>query len=273
VRELRVPKHNAYGQTASGYFDTPEALAAAAVRFDGNANVFFTLNPVLPDLLARANNRVVDRSEHATADQEVARRRWLFIDIDPVRPAGISSTEAERRVAQALVEDLAAFLTGEGWPAPIVAMSGNGYYALYRVDMVNTPDSTALLKAVLSALASRFDTNDAHIDTSVHNAARIIGLVGTLKVKGDATEDRPHRMSQLVAVPETLSPVTVAQLYALVPAPATKPYIPATRAHAARLTDLLAQNQIDYKEQPADANGVTWYHVRRCPFHEDGRDF
>ena len=32
VRELRIPRHNRYGHTASGYFDSPDELAAAAAR-------------------------------------------------------------------------------------------------------------------------------------------------------------------------------------------------------------------------------------------------
>jgi hypothetical protein len=69
VRELRVPKHDIYNRTASGYFDTPEALAAAADRFDGHANVFFTLNPVQSALLARANKglETLDFEERITA--------------------------------------------------------------------------------------------------------------------------------------------------------------------------------------------------------------
>ena len=110
VRELRVPRHNAYRHTASGYFETPESLAAAAQRFDGKANVFFTLNPVLPDLLARARNRVEDRAENTTADLEIQKRCWLFLDIDPVRPSGISSTEAERESALAVLGELTSYL-------------------------------------------------------------------------------------------------------------------------------------------------------------------
>jgi hypothetical protein len=48
-------------------------------------------------LLARANNRVVEYAKHATRDDQIERRRWLLIDFDPVRPSGISSTDAEHR--------------------------------------------------------------------------------------------------------------------------------------------------------------------------------
>ena len=46
VRELRIPRHNRFGHTASGYFDSPEKLAVASRKWDGKANIYVTLNPV-----------------------------------------------------------------------------------------------------------------------------------------------------------------------------------------------------------------------------------
>jgi len=156
-------------------------------------------------------------------------------------------------------------------------MSGNGCYALYRVDMPNDQASTALLKDVLGTLAARFNTDAAHIDATVYNAARIIGLVGTLKVKGDETPERPHRRSHVLSAPETIRAVILEQLRNLVP-PQVSPSVPVmtsgpTGTGAPALRDMLDAAGIEYREQPPDANGVTWYHVPRCPFHEDGRDF
>ncbi len=35
VREVRIPRRNAYGQTASGYFSSPESDATALAAWDG----------------------------------------------------------------------------------------------------------------------------------------------------------------------------------------------------------------------------------------------
>lgn len=59
VREVRIPKYNKYGHTASGYFDNPEVLARVTARWDGRTNLYFTLNPVNPALMARVGVRVV----------------------------------------------------------------------------------------------------------------------------------------------------------------------------------------------------------------------
>src|SRR5947209_2032100 len=95
VIELRAPKSYRDG-VLSGYFSDPLKLAQAARAIDQKApGIYVTLNPVNPDLLARAENRWKPRASVLTADSDVVRRRWLLLDFDPVRPAGISSTDAE----------------------------------------------------------------------------------------------------------------------------------------------------------------------------------
>src|SRR5579871_4151687 len=58
VIELRVLGLNGKRRTDSGYFNDIQKLAKAAVSYDGRAEgIYFTVNPVNPALLARANNR------------------------------------------------------------------------------------------------------------------------------------------------------------------------------------------------------------------------
>jgi hypothetical protein len=278
IREVRIPKHNRFGSTASGYFDDLEKLISAVAAWDGRANIYVTLNPVDPALLARANNRIINKATLATADADVLCRRWFPIDIDPNRPAGISSTDVQLDGARLVLDAVTGFLADEGWLEPIVAMSGNGYYALYRIDLPNDTASLELVRNVLAVLAVRFDTEKAHIDTSVFNASRIVGLFGTMKVKGDPLPDRPHRRSHLESVPERLLPVPRGRLEAMA---SGVPTIEPAQARAStkgvsapvRLDQLLQDLGIEYREQPPDANGVTWYHVERCPFHDDGPAF
>ncbi len=278
VRELRIPRHNRFGHTASGYFDSPEKLAVASRKWDGKANIYVSLNPVEPSLIARASNRIVERAENTTSDQHVLRRTWLFVDIDAHRPSGISSTDEELSKARAVADAVAAYLNSQSWPDPIVAMSGNGYYVLYRIDLPNSQESTSLVKAVLDGLASRFDSPDAHVDVSVANASRLVGLIGSTKVKGDPIPDRPHRVSKLVSAPEAVKVVSREQLEAVAStAPAEpKPSLrPGAKLHGGTvsLAETLERHGIEFREQPPDDNGVTWHHVRQCPFHDDGRLF
>jgi hypothetical protein len=273
VHEVRIPKYGKFGLTASGYFQNSESLAEAIPEWDRRANLYITLNPVDPALLARAANRIAERAANTTSDGDILRRRWLPLDIDAVRPSGISSTDSELAAAREVLSRVVQHLSAAGWPQPVTAMSGNGYYALYRVDLPNDPEATDLVQRVLRSLAERFDTEGARIDTTVSNASRIVGLVGTLKCKGDDLPDRPHRRSRLEDTPGELQVVTRERLEAIsVPLASERPTLRVV-AGGSRLVDTLRDAGIEYREQPPDANGITWYHVRQCPWHDDGRPF
>jgi hypothetical protein len=216
VVELRAPKAGRAG-TISGYYDDFGKLAADAMQINKLAgSVYVTINTVNPDLLARRANRYVERADTTTADDQVIRRRRLPIDVDPARPAGISSTDAEhnaaidraRQVYHWLVDDL-------GWPHPMIGDSGNGAHVLPRIDLPNDDQSRRLVENCLRALDARFSDQAIHVDTTVHNAARIWKLYGTVAGKGDHTAARPHRLAKLLYVPEKVEAVPLEKLQAL----------------------------------------------------------
>lgn len=220
VHELRVPKAGRRG-TISGYFDSPEAMAEAAERLDADESIkgiYATLNPVNPALKARAYNRLAERAESTTSDANILRRRWLMIDCDPVRPAGISSTADEHGAAIAVACGVIDFLKGHGWPEPVVCDSGNGCHLLYRIDEPNTGETTARVKRLLNVVADACATTEPSsafrlarvaIDGTVYNAARIVKLYGTWTRKGDNLPERPWRRSRVLEIPD---PVTVVPL-------------------------------------------------------------
>jgi hypothetical protein len=185
VSTRRIPRPH----TVSGYFDDVETLANEAAKVSRYAKgVYIVPNVVDPALLVRAANRVraTTDKDPLTADSHILRRQWLLIDADPVRPAGISSTDAEHAAGLARVQDIAAALTAEGWPAGAQADSGNGGHLLYQVDLPNDDASRTLLERVLQALAFRFD-DVVTLDQKVFNAGRIWKLYGTAARKGDHT--------------------------------------------------------------------------------------
>jgi hypothetical protein len=268
VREVRIPKYSGR-RTAAGYFDDPEALAAAVTSWDGRSNLYITLNPVNPALIARAANRIDTGADELTGDDHIVERRWLYVDIDPKRPAGISANDAENLAALEVARSTWRYLGEQGWPAPLVAMTGNGYELLYPVALPNDAASTALAQGILKHLAERFDTDEVSIDLSVFNAARITGLIGTMKVKGDATADRPHRRSGIVSMPDEFATVPREQLAALVPA--TNGHKPAMviaddRMPAGWVKEWLDRAGVTYHHEQL-RKGTTWYQLDDCPFH------
>ncbi|MEM9753862.1 MAG: hypothetical protein AAF916_10840, partial [Planctomycetota bacterium] len=215
LRALDVPSQYR-PQTVSGYYDDLDRLTADAVELSerGARGVYVTLNPTLPDLLARRANRCdVAEKNATTSDHHIAERRWLLVDLDATRPSGISATDTEHAAALELARRVRDELAAEGWPMPVEADSGNGAHLLYRVDL--PADDDGLLKRCLDALARRFNTPAVSVDVTVANAARITKLYGTVVRKGDDLPTRPHRRATLLAVPDAPLPVERGLLDAL----------------------------------------------------------
>lgn len=195
--------------TVAGFFNDPEMLADAVLEYaPGARGVYVIPNAVHDALLARAANRVVERVEKdfCTKDHEVTRRRWLLIDLDPKRPAGIPSSDAEHALALDRARLLRDWLTSQGWPAPILADSGNGAHLLYRIDQ--PPNDEGRVENCLKALAGRFNDPKVEIDVKVANPARIWKLYGTVARKGDSIPGRPRRLSRLIDVPSPIKEAT-----------------------------------------------------------------
>jgi hypothetical protein len=204
VHELRIPKAGREG-TISGYFDSAEQMAEAVRKLDGKyRGIYMTLNPCRRELLARACNRSIPHAEITTSDPDILCRRWLLIDCDPKRPAGISSTDAEHGRAITTACGIWDDLRGEGWPDPVVADSGNGAHLLYRINAANVPAVTQLIHRTLKGIADRYAPSDVDVDLTVYNSARIVKVYGSLTRKGDSTPELRHRRSRLLEIPPAL---------------------------------------------------------------------
>ena len=196
--------------TISGYYDDVEKLIQHIQRYDGSYNIYLTMNALCDGIQARSMNRLQNYVKSTTNDKEICCRRWVLIDLDPERPAGISSADEELGLAVGLGEKIQKYLTDNGFPEPVVALSGNGYHLLYPVDMPNDERSTTLVKNFLKALDHKFSTENVKVDVANSNAARITKMYGTVACKGDSTEERPHRRSRIISVPKDITNVSVA---------------------------------------------------------------
>jgi hypothetical protein len=197
LRALDTPK-----ATQSGYFTDRSKMAACAAALSGNGQVYVSLNPTIPDLLARADNRLRPYCKTATGDSEIVARRWFPIDCDPKRPRDIPSTDAEHAAALARAREVRGWLSSLGWPQPIEADSGNGGHVLYRIDLPNDDASRDLLSQCLQVLELRFGDDVVSVDQKTVNAARVWRPYGTMNCKGDGTGERPRRISHMLQVPD-----------------------------------------------------------------------
>lgn len=203
-----------YKTNYSGFYTGPAAAYDALVAHHRShtwSNAFIRVNPVDPTLLSRGPLHPAKKGE-STTDKDILRRRWFYIDADPVRwgangqtvpgiPASRKELSAAIKVANVVLNQLRAW----GWPQPVLCFSGNGCHLLYRIDV--SRDSELVL-AFLKALKAVHETQDVIIDTTVANPSRLVRLYGTANCKGADTPERPFRMSSIYSIPEKMRVVT-----------------------------------------------------------------
>jgi hypothetical protein len=201
IQPGQVSELRAFGEDGgySGWFDHMhlESMASAAVELERTAvcrGIYFTPNPVSPDLLSRRPNQI-GPSGRCTTDADIIARRWLLVDVDPVRPAGANSTEEERKSAWTVATQVQTAMTAAGFAEPIIGSSGNGWHLSYPVDCANDDESKERFRQILIGLDARCSTGLAKVDAKTFNAARIWKLYGTRARKGPSTGERPHRVA------------------------------------------------------------------------------
>jgi hypothetical protein len=189
--------HN-HGATLAGWYDGIEPLLKESRRLRGVTG-YVTINPVHSDLLARSENSLA-RVRHTTRDVDVLCLRWMYLDIDPVRPPDISSSRSELDAAlrrrDAILGDHPELAASALW-----GCSGNGAWILVRLpDYPNDPPHCQLVKEAVQLLAGKYSDQVVIIDTATVNPARLISLPGTIKAKGSPLAERPWRVVTLDGV-------------------------------------------------------------------------
>ncbi len=210
VVEIRIL--NVYGTSAlwnckpaqgvvSGYFDNYQDFFTIVCMAISNHyyNINFTIQVIDPRLIGRACNKLIP-AKATTSDRDVLYYRWIPIDIDPVRPSGISSSDSELQKAIDLRNIICEWIFDTTiYGRPLTAISGNGAHILIRLpeDLPVPENNTKYIKNFLSLVHSQFSTNDVVIDTTVYNPARIWKLYGTKAVKGNEVEGNEYREAQV----------------------------------------------------------------------------
>jgi len=206
-----------FNGTQNGFFTDVESAVVAVTRFNGAhcAGVYVTLNALAPHVLSWGTGRIAKTSK-ATSDGDVPSYRFLYLDLDPVRPSDTNATDAERELARDRARQVLAYLRDLGWPDPVWAgNSGSGSLMLFRIDLENTKDNADLVKRVLEGLSDLFSDGLVSVDTTVSTPARVCRLAGTVNAKAiTPTADRPWRRATGKATPDA-GIVTRAQLEAI----------------------------------------------------------
>lgn len=219
VLELRALDAGRPGRKLAAYLrasDIPAKAHLIAAAAEHTSGMYFTpqvLDPACLGRFAHLNLLVeVNRHHKLTADADVVARRYVLIDVDPVRPTKTNATEAEKEAARQVAQSVREYLTAHEWPEPLEVDSGNGVHLYYRspepIAGGPSDSQTDPVAQLLRCLAKRCDTAAATIDTSVWNSSRIMKVPGTVARKGAAMPERPHRECRVVNVPTDWSRTT-----------------------------------------------------------------
>lgn len=257
----------------SGYFTNAETLLEAFNTIDiRKTNIYITLNKLNEAVYSREQHDKFIKNAQSTNDNEVTDYEWLFIDLDPTRPAGVSSSETEFTISHALADHVSVNLAKQ-FGYPVEAISGNGYHLLYKVDFKKTKESTETVKKLLEYLDEEFSNEFVKIDVANFNPSRICKLHGTLAQKGANTKERPHRFSKITVVPEDLKTLTLEDIEKVIGEQKEEPQTksrPQVTTQQFDLLDFMREHNITYRE--GTATDSVMYMLDECPFDHSHRN-
>lgn len=193
------------GKTFSGYFTDCETMLSQLKLYDGYG-IYATINEIKESCYGRSQHDIIiQRPKSTTNDSDIENRQIILLDFDPERPSDTNSSADELAYANEKMRSVYRFLRDQGFSAPIVAMSGNGFHLYYKINLANDDESKELVQNFLNALDMMFSDEKVKVDTSVFNASRIAKVIGTTSNKGTNTQERPQRLSYFVHVPEAFN--------------------------------------------------------------------
>ena len=145
---------------------------------------------------------VNERAEKQGKAEHVSTLSIIPLDIDPIRPKGHASTDAELEIARQKMLEIKKWLNEKFDCTPFITMSGNGYHLFIKIqaiklDNLNRTDVQAKVEAFVHEIQEKFNDEKVHID-STFDLPRIMKCPGTMSVKGDNTPERPWRMCQII---------------------------------------------------------------------------
>ena len=268
--------------TYSGYFKDVNVLIERLrpmldyknTQYYGNLQAYFTLNEIKDELYSREQcDTFVKSPKSTTTDGDVCRRRFIMLDFDPCRVAGVSASDDEFEKSHLKAIEVYRYLMDQGFKEPIITKSGNGFHEYLPCDMPSDDAHTDLIKRFLKSLGKMFSDADVEIDEKVYNNARVDKLVGTWAKKGSDSKNRRWRMATFAKIPQDLSPNDESLFQKIAdllpkeepkPTPMRKPYMGSGQSFD--LVSWLNAHGIVYKVETQGTD--TKYLLEHCPWED-----
>lgn len=271
LAEIRVKDKK--GKMWSGYFHNADQVISALNDNEEllHGNVFHVFNAINEGCSSRSQYGKFLLGATTTSDNDIVGVNWIFIDIDPVRPADTNATDDDEKYAFSVARKVIHYLLDEGFNEPIAIASGNGVHIFLRCELKNNDENKQLVDDFLKALGMLFDDDRIKIDTSVKNAARLAKLPGTMSGKGreDDTE-RPQRWCRFLKVPRELPPTDRAYFEKIAQLLPEKPQPAAYNDYGKEkfnLRSFIQKHNIQVRQEVRAAGG-TRFILDHCLFNE-----
>lgn len=204
----------------------------------------------------------------ASGNDSMTTRRWIFIDVDPVRESDPASDE-EVASAESKYEAVLIWLSEHGIEPRMTAMSGNGYHIYVPVDgWPNNEEHNNLAKAFIGVLDAKFSDERVKVDTVTANPGRVAKIPGTVSRKGEHSAFRPYRTSS-VLLSNTVAPYPTSAIKSVVEAEGWKPQPKQTKKTSGLDPDFDIYEFAEWcgvtVETEFEKNGCTFYALDECP--------
>lgn len=192
LTELRFLKRGYF--PAFSLVKNEDDFVLACKKWNEKRNVYAGLRDRRPDLKKCANFG------------DIIGIQILTLDIDPIRPAEIPSTDEELKRALKVAEIIRNWFKKKGYFPPIRAMTGNGVclyfcFPFYKITDKNRYKITLCLEKFEESAREMFKKilkeNQCQIDR-MFDLPRIGKVIGTLSVKGENKKERPWRLSYFI---------------------------------------------------------------------------
>jgi len=131
--------------------------------------------------------------------EDINNVKTIVIDIDAVRDKNQGASDYELEMAENVADEIITDCIAKGIRKPIKAMSGNGFHLYFsipeiKIDEFNRDNVEERIKMFNRKISEKYSNEYATID-NIGDLPRIIKVAGTLSIKGESTEERPHRYS------------------------------------------------------------------------------
>ena len=173
------------------FVDNEKKFIDVCTKWNGKGNVYAGIN---------------ERKKGGRKREDVLSVKIIPLDIDAPHPKELPAAENEMQKAKVVVEKIYNDFVRGGFKKPMIVMSGNGYQILWKIPKIEITDKNRdiiekKIHNFIKEMKKKYEENEVKID-QIGDLPRILKIPGTKSIKGEPTDERPHRIAKIIETPE-----------------------------------------------------------------------